>query len=187
MTRPNLSPRGGRPLSVRFSLTFEDYWSFNRYALLHTPWLPFYVAILLTIALGLMVNSAMQQSDPVTTFLQTFAGAAVVVGLIVGVVYYRNRGNARKLFYQNPQLAQPMTVTLDERGVQVQAAAGALDVEWARFKRIAQTGESIYLFYGLGMATIVPKRAFRSEDGAHEFYAYAREAWERAQGKSGAG
>ncbi len=183
MTRPNPSPRQDRQPTAQFTLTYADYWNFNKYALLRTPWLPVYGGALAAVALALMVFDARQHSDPGMAFVRNLLVSGAIVAFIGAAVYFRYRGNARKIFAQNPHLAERTTVMLDERGAHVQNGADRLDVEWAMFRRIEQTRGSIYLFYGLGLATIVPKRAFRSEADAQAFFAYARAAWSRATGK----
>lgn len=180
MTTPQRSPGRNRPPTVQCTLTYEDYWNFNKYAFLRTPWLSVYLGALFAGALALMVFDAQRQSDPGTAFLRNFLVSGAIIIFLAAAVYFRSRGNARKIFARNPQLAERTTVTLDDRGAHVQNPAGALDVEWRMFKRIEQTRDSIYLFYGLGLATIVPKRAFRTEADAQAFFAFARESWARA-------
>lgn len=171
-----------RPHSVRFMLTFADYWSFNLYAFLRTPWLFAYLGALFTLALGLMFWEAQRHHDASMALVRNLAGSTALVTFIAAAVYFRFRGNALKVYVHNPQLADRTTVTLNDQGVRVENGADTLEVEWGLFKRIAQTRESIYLFYGLGLATIVPKRAFRSAEEAQAFYQFAREAWAEATG-----
>lgn len=183
MTTPRRSAGWDHHLTARFALTFRDYWDFNKYALVRTPWLPHYAGGLTALALAILITDAARQSDPVLAFVRNFLVSAAVVGFIGVAVYFRYRGHARKTFAQNPHLAGVTTVTLDEHGVHVEAEAGRLDVEWGMFKRIEQTQDCIYLLYGQSLATIVPKRTFRNEAEAQAFFRFARESWGRAAAK----
>lgn len=77
---------------------------------------------------------------------------------------------------------QARTLTIAPEGIRTQIGAQSRDLAWSDIRRMARSGDRLYLIGRGGNAFAVPDHAFASPEERDAFEEQARGFWQRARG-----
>lgn len=160
-------------MEVRFYLTGQDFWNFQKHALRRRRISLILIAVLVVILIlftsltsspsNIMVNIA-----PIILFL-------VVLGIVV--LRLRRRifgGTARRLAAQGEH-----TITIGPEGFRHKQNLGDAMISWRAIKEIKADAYNLYFMVDSNalMAHVIPRRAFATFQDAESFLGWARTYW----------
>ncbi|MGR6317606.1 YcxB family protein [Micromonospora soli] len=170
-----------QPVRIAFTLTADDLLDglTEAHRVVRRPW---YLRRPFLYALGLVIGVGLASADDPPSFGGSWARlVGLVVGLVValGVAHLllrlmnpaklTHRWSARQLVRGNPMLAQPLTATVTDDGIQVASAAAESAVRWSQYPFHGETPKSFVLLASDRMgasALVLPKRAMGESDVA---------------------
>ena len=161
---------------VRFLLTLEDYWHFQRFALFRsyrTLLLLFGLLgfIILVIALIFFLMRTMPTYAPV-------ALSVLFLILVATCLFSTFRSNATKTV-QDTQKRGMVLMNISAQGVRQRSALTDTIVSWKAFKAIRQDTYNIYFLMdrpGVG-SIVIPRSAFAKVEDAESFFVLAQSYW----------
>lgn len=166
-------------MEVRFELTRDDFWAFNRHVLLHVN--PFRRNVILN-AVGTYLTATL-----VGVWLGEGVGAALAMGLAAGSAglaawWLASKRQAVGMLSGRPGVLGQRTLSVTPEGIHQRTRAFEELTRWPGIQRIVEDREHIYFFVETHMAHIVPKRTFPSEGEAARFLAEVTRLWRDRRG-----
>jgi len=116
---------------------------------------------LLGLSLGLLSFRYMDHSLSVV-IIAIFAAFTAVQFVLPFMIH-------RKTYYRNPRLFGIRTVTFDDEGVKSDSEIGHTEKPWSTFERFKETKNLFLSFQTKDAISIVPKRAFPTQEAITEF------------------
>lgn len=184
-----ISPTAG-PLEARFQLTPADAEAFDAAAkgrssanavqrLIRALLALFALLIVATFVFSNMVARNLPHAASEPSFLSMiWPLAAIMLFLVFYFVVLQQRKNARAKL---PAFTEQTTIAFDEIGVSQNVGAFSNRIEWRGFHKVIATANLLCLLTSANDGTIVPRRAFTSDDDWQRFVNFARESWQKTQ------
>lgn len=106
----------------------------------------------------------------------------LVLPFVLALVFYLALlvFNRRKMAKQ-PMFVAPITMRLNEEGIEGTGAVGRDTIFWKAVHKIIETPTHLFVLNSPQGGFIIPKRAFASEEEAARFIGFARENYQSAQ------
>jgi hypothetical protein len=162
-------------MEVRFFLTGQDLWTFQKYVLRRTGGLVMFVVLLAIIfILGLAITSLSPSSDLLISLSPVFLALLGVI-LLVYLLLWRTRiGAARYLALQGEQI-----ITISPEGFRQRNNFTDSLIFWRAFKSFTAEKDNLYFIVHSNrmLAHIIPRRAFATPQDAEAFLALAQTYW----------
>ena len=170
-------------MEVRFYLTGQDFWNFQKHALRRTRVSLILIAVLVII-LVLFTSLTSSPSNIVINI------APIILLLVVlGIVVLRLRrrifgGTAQRLAAQGEH-----TITIGPEGFRHKQNLGDAMISWRAIKEIKADAYNLYFMVDSNalMAHVIPRRAFASPQDADAFLGWAKTYWARGNNIQQAG
>ena len=174
-------------MEIRFFLTGQDTWNFQKNVLLRprvlVPFILLFVFVIGIVFLTTLIG-------PTSSTSALFNGLFIVVLLIlIGVIVVRlrlrmTRGMARRLAAQGEHV-----ITISPEGFRHKQNLGDALISWRAIREIKTDAYNLYFMVdsNVTMAHLIPRRAFASPQAADMFLAWAKSYWAYGNGMQQAG
>jgi len=151
-------------ISLRFKYTQEEYAAASRLYMLRSAefWIRFIVSTLFC-AGGIYLVSMLDMDLGIAFFL-TFIG---VVWLLIG--FLQLVVEPRQAFRREPKFRDEYLLQFSDDGIQFKTAQIDALVQWSLYSRVIEDERFYLLVYGRNMMSVIPKRAFTSEEQERAF------------------
>ncbi len=165
-------------MEVRFFLTAQDVWNFQKQAIWRTRFsliliVVLFIILLLFTALSGSASNIVVNVAPIILLL-------VVLGIVV--LLLRRRifgGTARRLAAQGEH-----TITISPEGFRHKNNLSDSLISWQAIKEIKTDAYNLYFMVdsNVAMAHVIPRRAFASPQAADTFLGWAKSYWATGHG-----
>lgn len=172
-------------MEVKFDLTNDDYWKFNKYAMFSKQ--PFKRTMIINLILFPIIIFAAS----VVIVPKIFTDISFIIILIVAIVYsvladflfiYFLKRRVIKMIKNNEvgTLGKHI-IKIDKNGMSETSPVNEGSMSWGMIFSIDQSDEYIFIFLNALSGFVVPKRAFDTDVETEEFYNKAVEYWNAAR------
>lgn len=160
-------------MQIRFFLTGQDAWNFQKHAILRTRFSLLFILILLII---LLLFTALTGS-PSNIVVNIAPILLILVGVAIGVLLIRRRifgSMARRLAAQGEH-----TITIGPEGFRHKTNLSDSLISWRAIKEIKADTHNLYFMAdsNVVMAHVIPRRAFATPQAADAFLGWAKSYW----------
>lgn len=93
-------------------------------------------------------------------------GFLILFLAVLMLLMSRSKGNNRLLTEQ--------TLIVDEKGLIIESELSKSEIKWSAVQRLRRSGPYLFLYFSQQAATVIPRRAFDSEQSWDQFYKYCR-------------
>lgn len=160
-------------MEVRFYLTGQDFWNFQKHALRRRRISLILIAVLVVILV--LFTSLTSSPSNIVVNIAPLILFLVVVGIVV--LRLRRRifgGTARRLAAQGEH-----TITIGPEGFRHKQNLGDAMISWRAIKEIKTDAYNLYFMVDSNalMAHVIPRRAFASPQDADAFLGWAKTYW----------
>ena len=172
-------------MEIRFFLTGQDTWNFQKSVLLR-PRVLVPLILLFAIILGIIFLIPLMVTGSTSSSDVTFNGLILIILLIlIGFIVVRLRwrmtsGMARRLLAQGEQI-----ITISPEGFRHKNNLADSLISWQAIKEIKADTHNLYFMVDstITMAHVIPRRAFASQQDAEIFLGWAKSYWASGQGR----
>lgn len=148
-------------MKIAIDITKEDFWKFNKFALLH---LPKYKGMILSALIGIPIVSIAVFKILGWSWVSSMIGG-LVIGLLCDLFFvYRLKRKIMSLVKYNDGITGERNIEIDESGLSEYSPKIRSRYEWSAMYQLNQDGEYLYLFINSLQAVIVPKRYFANPE-----------------------
>lgn len=171
-------------MEIRFFLTGQDVWNFQKSVLLR-PRLLVPLILLLVFLLGtifvipLVVTGSTSSTDATFNSLFFVILLILVVFIVVRLRWRMTRGAARRLAAQGEHV-----ITISPEGFRHKNNLSDSLTSWQAIKEIKTDTSNLYFMVdsNVMMAHVIPRRAFASPQAADTFLGWAKSYWAHGRG-----
>ncbi len=176
-------------MEVTFHLQYKDFRQFeifvqNRKGSASTRVVLMKIIAGMILLFSFIVFTSTSTSDnPPTLFLKI--SFSLLPALLFPLMYFLQKNIAlkqqKKEFEADPNFGKSHTIRLDPQNVFYQSPTGEGITKWSSLWEVTEDNHSIYLFASEKTAFLIPKRAFKTEKEAEDFYKEAFNRWQQAK------
>ena len=160
-------------MEVRFYLTGQDVWNFQKQAFRRTRVSLILIAVLVVILI--LFTSLTGSPSNIVVNIAPIILLLVVLGIVVLILRRRIfGGTARRLAAQGEH-----TITISPEGFRHKQNLGDAMISWRAIKEIKADTNNLYFMVDSNalMAHVIPRRAFASPQDADAFLGWAKTFW----------
>ncbi len=169
-------------MEVRFFLTVQDVWNFQKNVLLRPRTLVPIIVLFIGIIGIVFIVPLIGPISPSTTLFNSISIVVFLafICLVVLLIRFRiTRGAARRLAAQGEH-----TITISPEGFRHKNNLSDSLISWQAIKEIKTDAYNLYFMVdsNVAMAHVIPRRAFASPQAADTFLGWAKSYWATGHG-----
>jgi hypothetical protein len=120
------------------------------------------------VAIATAISGSLAEALPLSSLVIAVAALVLAFGRLAGWI------QAWQLKRHDPNVAHPITHSLDEAGFHVRARTTDIDLRWDGLHRVRETPDWFMFYYSSRLTYYLPKRALPDPEGVVELRAWVR-------------
>ena len=161
-------------MKVVTDIVEQDYWIYNKYAMLHLPamrkaFMVNFVGVHFTIFMMMLLLK-----EPVLVNILATIFLGLLADLII-IVMFRKR--VKKIAETQRGIVGRHNVEITEEGISDRTTEHHTFMIWTDITDILKDTHNIYIFRGMSFAHIIPLRSFSTEEESNLFIDEAKKFW----------
>ncbi len=165
-------------MEIRFFLTNQDMWNFQKYAALRTRTLVTFGILLIFALLVVLVSTISTTTDFLFSALPFLMLVLVLFPILVFLRMWMASNTLR-----SPALQGEHIITISPEGFRHRTSVSDASLSWRAIKKIAADKHNLYFIVQSGRVVtghIIPRHAFPTPQHAESYLAWAQTYWAQA-------